>query len=51
MLQVHHVRSGDTLSRIVGSHNVSLARLIEVNEITNPNHISVGQILRLPESS
>ena len=51
MPQVHHVRSGDTLSGIAGSHNVSLARLIEVNEIANPNHINVGQILRLPESS
>jgi hypothetical protein len=51
MPQVHHVRSGDTLSGIAGSHNMSLARLIEVNEITNPNHINVGQTLRLPESS
>ena len=50
MPQVHHVRSGDTLSGIAGSYKVSLARLIQVNEITNPNQIAVGQILRLPES-
>ena len=48
--QVHYVRAGDTLSGIAGLHNVSLAGLIEVNEIKNPNHISVGQKIRLPDS-
>jgi len=43
------VRAGDTLSSIASSHHVSLAALEAANrQISNPNHISVGQVIHIP---
>lgn len=42
------VKSGDTLARIAKEHNVSLAELIDINGITNPNLIYPGQVLKIP---
>ena len=42
------VRSGDTLSGIALSLDVSMADLIALNGITDPNKIKPGQVLKLP---
>ncbi len=42
------VQSGDSLSAIAQAFGVSLADLVELNEIADPNVISVGQRLRIP---
>ncbi|MFC4763274.1 LysM peptidoglycan-binding domain-containing protein [Dyella koreensis] len=43
------VRSGDTLSGIASRNGVSLAALERANpQISNPNRISVGQVIHIP---
>lgn len=42
------VRAGDTLSRIATQFNVQLAELMQLNGLSNPNAIHVGQSLKLP---
>jgi len=44
----HTVQAGDTLSQIAGTYNVSLQAVIDLNQISNPNLLEVGQILILP---
>lgn len=46
---VHQVASGETLSIIASRYGVSLQSILDVNELENPNIISVGQAIRLPE--
>jgi peptidoglycan-N-acetylglucosamine deacetylase len=41
------VRSGDTLFRIAQQHGTTVTALVELNDIANPNQISVGQVLRI----
>lgn len=41
------VQSGDTLSKIAASHQMSLSQLVALNGITNPNLIRVGQVLKV----
>lgn len=41
------VRSGDSLSGIASSHGISVAELSRLNNISNPNHIRVGQTLKI----
>lgn len=41
------VRSGDTLSAIARRFDTTVARLVEVNAIADPNDIRVGQVLRI----
>lgn len=41
------VKAGDTLSEIAQRHRTSVYKLMELNHIKNPNHIYVGQRLRL----
>ncbi|TAN26704.1 MAG: LysM peptidoglycan-binding domain-containing protein [Castellaniella sp.] len=41
------VRAGDTLYKIAQEHGLSVARLSELNNITNPSQLSIGQTLRL----
>ena len=38
----------DTLSRIAAKYGTTVAKLVEINGIKNPNLIRVGQVLRLP---
>jgi lipoprotein-anchoring transpeptidase ErfK/SrfK len=45
------VRPGDTLAKIAVAHGVSLADLIAVNAITNPNVLYTGQTITLPEGA
>lgn len=42
------VRTGDTLSGIALSLDISMADLIALNGITDPNKIKPGQVLKLP---
>lgn len=41
------VQSGDTLSAIATAHNKTVADLVTLNNITNPNLISVGQNIEI----
>ena len=45
------VVSGDTLSEIALRYGVTVAQLVETNQISNPNLIYVGQMLTLPLAS
>ena len=48
----HTVVAGDTLSKIARDNDVSLDALLAANpQITNPNAISVGQVINLPVQS
>lgn len=42
------VERGDTLGRIAKEHGVSVADIVELNDISNPNLIRIGQILVIP---
>ena len=42
------VKSGDTLSRIAAQVGVSVSALASSNKISNPNAISVGEVLVIP---
>lgn len=44
------VQAGDTLSAIAAANGVSVETLLAVNELTDPNILSIGQVLSLPEA-
>lgn len=41
------VKSGDTLSAIASKYNTTVEKLVSINNISNPNLINVGQVLKL----
>ena len=43
------VKAGDTLSGIASKYNTTVEKLVTLNGISNPNLISVGQVLKLKE--
>ncbi|MDA3731330.1 LysM peptidoglycan-binding domain-containing protein [Niameybacter massiliensis] len=43
------VQSGDTLSAIALQYNTTVAELVDLNNISNPNFIYVGETLILPQ--
>lgn len=45
------VRRGDTLYRIAVNNNTTVARLVSLNNITNPNVIFIGQRILLPDTT
>ena len=45
------VKSGDTLSKIAANHNMSLAQIANLNQISNVNVLRVGQVLKITGSS
>ncbi|MDF4005714.1 LysM peptidoglycan-binding domain-containing protein [Limosilactobacillus fermentum] len=45
------VKSGDTLSSIASSHNMTTAALTSLNSLANPNLIYVGQVLKLANTT
>lgn len=45
----HIVQPGETLSAIAKAYNVTTKAIIEANRIKNPNRLSVGQKLFIPE--
>jgi murein DD-endopeptidase MepM/ murein hydrolase activator NlpD len=50
-LPVHQVNSGDTLSEIARIYGISRSELANVNQLSNPNMIFVGQELDIPTNS
>jgi len=44
----YKVRPGDSLGKIAKLHSESERKLVQVNGISNPDHIEVGQIVRIP---
>ena len=48
--EVHVVSAGETIESISLKYRVDVNELIALNGITNPNRLSVGQELKLPES-
>lgn len=46
--QLYYVQPGDTLTSIAQRFGVSLQALMEANNITNPDEIYAGQVLRIP---
>nr|WP_317332495.1 LysM peptidoglycan-binding domain-containing protein [uncultured Romboutsia sp.] len=44
------VKSGDTLSEIAQKFNTTVAKLVELNNIQNPNLIYPGQVLKIPSN-
>ena len=47
--QEHVVQAGESLSAIAQRYNVSLSAMLEVNTLLNPDILSVGQTLNLPD--
>ncbi len=45
------VKKGDTLSKIARMYGTTVAELAEINQISNPNLIFPGQVLRVLENS
>lgn len=45
------VKSGDTLSQIAGKFNTTYTQLAQLNHISNPNVIHVGQVLTLHQTT
>ena len=46
----HIVIKGDTLGRIAAQYDITLAELLAANpDVQDPNRISVGQVIRIPE--
>lgn len=45
----HKVVSGDTLSKIAKKYGTTVAVLVSLNKLKNPNVISVGQVIKLPK--
>ncbi len=48
---IYVVRRGDTLGSIARRFNTTISALMQLNGITNPDRIYVGQRLRVPSSS
>lgn len=43
--EFHVVKPGETLTSIAREHNTTVAKLVEINQLKNPNLITVGQII------
>jgi LysM repeat protein len=46
--RTYTVRSGDSLGLIAGRLGVTVAEIVALNGIANPNLVQVGQVLRIP---
>ncbi len=47
----YKVKTGDRLGDIAAAHGTSISNLASLNNISNPNLISVGQVLKVPGGS
>ena len=47
----HRVTTGESLSSIAGRYRISEKDLMAVNGLRNPNHIEIGQTLKLPANA
>ncbi|RDW16503.1 hypothetical protein CWR48_15770 [Oceanobacillus arenosus] len=50
-VSTYTVKSGDKLSKIAKDHNTTVAKLADINNISNPNLIHVGQKIKLTGST
>lgn len=50
-MTTYTVQSTDTLGKIAKAHNTTVENLVKLNNITDPNSISIGQKLNLGEVS
>jgi LysM repeat protein len=48
LAQYYEIQAGDSLSGIAQKFNVRFDDLVAINEITNPDHIQVGDTLLIP---
>jgi LysM repeat protein len=48
--RVHVVQRGENLSKIAQQYGVTVAEIVEANDLTNPSQINVGQELIIPAS-
>lgn len=48
IVQTYTVQAGDTLTGIATANNITVANLIALNTLTDPNNLFVGQVLTLP---
>ena len=48
LAEYYEIEAGDSLSGIAKKFDVRIEDLISINEITNPDHIQVGDTLRIP---
>lgn len=46
--QTHLIQPGDTLSGIAAAYNTTVAQLVALNHIANPDRINAGDTLKLP---
>jgi len=46
-VKTHTVRKGETLSEIAKANHVTWPYLAELNGLTDPDHVEVGQVLRI----
>jgi len=49
--QLYEVQPGDQLGNIASSWHVDMQELMDLNGITNPDKIQVGQVLKIPPST
>ena len=49
-MATYTVKKGDTLSEIAVKHNTTVSKLVSLNDITDPDYIVVGQVLKLDDS-
>jgi murein DD-endopeptidase MepM/ murein hydrolase activator NlpD len=42
------VRAGENLSLIAASHGVSVAAIVDLNDLTEVDHLTIGQVLNIP---
>ena len=47
---VYQVKEGDTLGALATEFNASVADIMTVNGITDPNNLYIGQLIRIPTS-
>lgn len=47
MATTYKVQKGDTLSEIAARFGTTVAKLVELNNIKNPNYIVIGQVIKL----
>lgn len=48
-MAIHKVRPSDNLSKIAKMYNVRVSDLVKANNLTNPDHIEVGQEIKIPD--
>ncbi|MEG1258887.1 MAG: LysM peptidoglycan-binding domain-containing protein, partial [Akkermansia sp.] len=46
--ETYVIKSGDTLSKIARKNKISVAKLQQYNNITDPRKIKIGQAIRIP---